>query len=313
MSRTYKATGINLKGMPLGESDRLLTILTRERGLIRIVAPGARKPRSKVGGRSGLFVVNELLLAQGRSLDKLLQAETLASFPGLSRDLSRLTASQYLAEVALGQALSDQPQEDLFDLLVGQLGQLEQAIGTTVLATLVQATLQLLTLAGLAPQLQNCCLTQHPLTSDQRHPDWRVGFSLAAGGIINPLSSETLRASNAITTLEGFPPGPGIGVAEVSDLRYESAAPAGSVDSLGPVIWLTATELDLLQQLDPTQFLPENQSPLESISTLATTYSASVWLVVEQVLRQHIQYHFNRPIRAAALVETCFCSLPRAS
>ena len=33
MSRTYKATGINLKSMPLGEADRLLTILTREQGL----------------------------------------------------------------------------------------------------------------------------------------------------------------------------------------------------------------------------------------------------------------------------------------
>ena len=69
MSRTYKVTGINLKGMPLGEADRLLTILTQELGLIRVVAPGARKQNSKLGGRSGLFVVNELLIAKGRSLD----------------------------------------------------------------------------------------------------------------------------------------------------------------------------------------------------------------------------------------------------
>ncbi|HEY9873712.1 MAG TPA: recombination protein O N-terminal domain-containing protein, partial [Candidatus Obscuribacterales bacterium] len=81
MSRTYKATGINLKSMPLGEADRLLTILTREFGLIRAVAPGARKHHSKLSGRSGLFVVNELLIAQGRSLDKITQAETKESYP----------------------------------------------------------------------------------------------------------------------------------------------------------------------------------------------------------------------------------------
>jgi DNA repair protein RecO (recombination protein O) len=60
MSRTYQATGINLKGMALGEADRLLTILTAERGLVRAVAPGARKFKSKLRGRSELFVVNHL-------------------------------------------------------------------------------------------------------------------------------------------------------------------------------------------------------------------------------------------------------------
>ena len=106
MSRTYKATGINLKSMPLGETDRLVTILTRELGLIRVVAPGARKQNSKLGGRMGLFVVNELLVSKGRSLDKITQAETLESYPGLSKNLSKLAASQYLAEVVLCYALS---------------------------------------------------------------------------------------------------------------------------------------------------------------------------------------------------------------
>ena len=109
MSRTYKATGINLKSMPMGESDRLLTVLTREYGLVQVLAMGARKHNSSLAGRSGLFVVNQLLIAKGKSLDKLTQAETLESYPGLAQDLRRLTASQYLAELCLCQALSEQP------------------------------------------------------------------------------------------------------------------------------------------------------------------------------------------------------------
>nr|WP_310488709.1 recombination protein O N-terminal domain-containing protein [Chamaesiphon sp. VAR_69_metabat_338] len=42
MSGTYKATGINLKAMPIGENDRLVTILTREHGSIKAIFPGAR-------------------------------------------------------------------------------------------------------------------------------------------------------------------------------------------------------------------------------------------------------------------------------
>jgi DNA repair protein RecO (recombination protein O) len=52
MSRTYQTTGINLKSSPIGEADRLVTILTSDYGLIRVIAPGARKPKSSLGGRS---------------------------------------------------------------------------------------------------------------------------------------------------------------------------------------------------------------------------------------------------------------------
>ncbi|MEO0970991.1 MAG: recombination protein O N-terminal domain-containing protein, partial [Cyanobacteria bacterium J06639_18] len=39
MSKTFKATGINLKTQVFGESDRIVTILTQEHGLIRVIAP----------------------------------------------------------------------------------------------------------------------------------------------------------------------------------------------------------------------------------------------------------------------------------
>ena len=75
MSGTYKATGINLKAIPIGENDRLVTVLTPERGLVRAIVPGARKSNSSLGGRTALFVVNNLLIAQGRSLDRITRSE----------------------------------------------------------------------------------------------------------------------------------------------------------------------------------------------------------------------------------------------
>ena len=77
MTKTYKAIGINLKAQPLGESDKIVTILTQEFGLIRVVATGARKQNSSLGGRMGMFVVNELLISQGKNLDRITQAETI--------------------------------------------------------------------------------------------------------------------------------------------------------------------------------------------------------------------------------------------
>jgi len=278
MSRTYKATGINLKGMPLGEYDRLLTILTPELGVIRAVAPGARKHKSQFAGRSGLFVVNQLLIAQGRNLDKITQAQTLESYPGLSANLTKLTASQYLAELVLLQALSDQPQGELYELLREHLRRLENAPLHTIMAHLTQAVFHLLVLAGLAPQVQLCCITQQPLTPDFANPNWYVGFSVPAGGTVMASVLTDRRPSEEHGDQLGYDRQSGKKISNPRELHAH----------------INATELALLQQLAAPE-LPSN-----------TKIALATWRRLEQILRQYAEYHFDRQIRAAALIDTCF-------
>jgi DNA repair protein RecO (recombination protein O) len=321
MSRIYKATGINLKSMPLGEADRLLTILTQEFGLLRVVAPGARKHNSKLGGRSGLFVVNELLISKGRSLDKITQAETIESYPALSQDLGKLTASQYLAEMVICQALSEQPQAELFCLLDEHLKRLEQlpkAAGFLVLAHLAHAVFHLLTLAGVTPQVHVCCLTQHPLQPDFTSSNWQVGFSISAGGTVSLGAWEHLKAQEQsiyktrsphktrspqpATTATALQAGR---VAEATSTGYQTVA--HKQEKLVLETRLNATELALLQQLAGAN-LPQIDTCL-SDQPLPLDTDAS-WVSVEQILRQYVQYHFGRPIRSAALIDSYFASLP---
>lgn len=195
-NRTYRATGINLKTMPLGESDRLVTILTQEAGLIRAVAKGARKQPSKLGGRMEPFVVNDLMLSRGRrtahldpqsSLQRIAQAETLHSFTPLRRSLAHLTAAQYLAEVVLILATSGTTQEDLYLVLLEHLHRLEQVSAPAqVLPRLNHGLYHLLALAGVAPQSHTCQICQAPITP---HPDRDAHFSLSNGGLICDLCS----------------------------------------------------------------------------------------------------------------------------
>jgi len=333
MSRTYKAVGINLKSMPLGESDRLLTILTQELGLIRAVASGARKHNSKLGGRTGLFVVNQLLLAKGRSLDKITQAETIESYPGLSQDLGKLAASQYLAEMILAQALSEQPQAELFSLLNEHLSRLERLpnnSATLLLAHLSHAVFHLLALAGMTPQVQVCCVTQRPLKPDFTDPDWRVGFSVPTGGTVSLAALERLQAegrnmppqsprssilkprpANYVVSSSGalsesksaFKAG---GVAEAAEKSYQTVVHRQEIPLLNTR--LKATELALLQQLAEAALPQLNATLPDQQFSLDTT-----WISVEQVLRQYAQYHFGRPIRSAALIDSYFASLPTSA
>lgn len=349
MSGTYKVTGINLKSIPLGESDRLLTVLTPEQGLIRAVAPGARKHKSSLRGRSSLFAVNELFIAKGRSLDKIIQAEGLESFPNLSQDLGKLTASQYLAEVALCQALSQQPQPELFALVCEHLRRLVKQPQSLTLACLVHAVFHLLVVAGLAPQVQVCCVTQQPVVPDFSNRDWRIGFSAAAGGTVQLSELERL-ASEGYTKPRStywddapIPDNGELGTRNVPGAnnaiaiskyagtgrhRYSDQPeqrPRHPAQSKIPelCILLNATELALFQQLANPQLPQLDGQPPGSDSLGGDEMSSSVspnsaasirvWLSIERTLRHYTQYHLERPIRSAALIETCFTPLLKSS
>ncbi|HIK31856.1 MAG TPA: DNA repair protein RecO [Oscillatoriales cyanobacterium M59_W2019_021] len=279
MSRTYKTIGINLKSMPLGEHDRLLTVLTREYGLIQAVAPGSRKHKSQLAGRSALFAINELSMSKGKTLDRITQAETIASYPGLSRNLGTLTASQYLTELVLAQALSEQPQEELFELLVEHLSRLEKlnrsASPVLVLAHLNHGIFHLLASAGLAPQVRDCCVTQRAIVPDITDPNWRVSFKIDAGGTVSTPEESQLH------------------VARETGGHYRTDR-----SPTLPPIYLNATELTLLQQLTLAE-LPPLPEPMATSPAIDRA-----WVAIERILRQYAQYHFGRSIRSATLIDT---------
>ncbi|MEG5051275.1 MULTISPECIES: DNA repair protein RecO [unclassified Microcoleus] len=284
MTRTYKATGINLKSAPMGESDRVLTILTREFGLIRAVAPGVRKHRSTIGGRSELFVVNELLIAKGRSLDKITQADTVQSHPGLSRNLGKLAAAQYLAELAIASALSDEPQEELFWLLGEHLSRLERLSDRTeiqsaavLIAHLAHGIFHLLALAGLAPQVQVCCATRHPLIPNFTDPNWQTGFSIPSGGTFSLSELANLEAELS---------------SEIGSL-YKSASRSRQTNGSQHLtnFEINAKELAALQQLASPELG-------EGIADRTT------WVSVENILRQYAQYHLGCTIRSGSSIDT---------
>ncbi len=308
MSRTYKATGINLKTQVFGEADRLVTILTKEYGLLTAIAPGARKHNSSLGGRSAMFVVNEVLIAKGRSLDKITQASTVKSYPGLAKDLGKLAASQYLAEIVLFQALSENPQEELYELLNEHLARLENVSSNgslQVVAYLCHAVFQFLALAGFAPEVEACCLTRRPLIADFGAARNQVGFSVNAGGAICLDAWEKLRSSQNLlkqeeeqkSTVRESGGNYTVSSQQLPHDTYETIHHSVEIPTL--TRRLNATELFLFQQL--SQLDISNSDAVRDIQD-------NSWLSVEQVLRQYAQYHLGRSIRSAALIDSYFAA-----
>ncbi|MDJ0729837.1 MAG: DNA repair protein RecO [Crocosphaera sp.] len=271
MSRTYQTTGIILKGMPFQEADRLVTLLSPDYGLIRAIVPGARKQKSRLRGRCELFVINELLIAKGRSLDKITQANTLESYPGLSKDLGKLASAQYLAELVLNLALDDQPQIELYELLNEHLRRLEKmSTAESLYGYLAQAVFHLLAIAGIGPQVHRCCVTQEELNPNFNDPNWCIGFSFDAGGLINlGIKDKQKNKSNPLV---------------LPIINHKIKAP----------------ELILLQHLNQSS-LPHPGKILPA-SILDSNFIVP-WLEVEHLLRNYAQYHLGRSFRSVTLID----------
>ncbi|MEB3311753.1 MAG: DNA repair protein RecO [Snowella sp.] len=283
MSQVYKATGIILKGMPFGEADRLLTILSPEVGLFRAIAPNARKPKSLLRGRCELFVVNEFLISKGRSLDKIAQIDTLESYPQLSRNIGTLAAAQYLAEIVLCLAADDEPQTELFALLNEHLHRLESLNSEQSLhAHVAHAVFHLLALAGYAPQVHYCCLTNTNLVADYGDPQWQVAFSVEMGGLIKLGGNRSLKRGVQL------------------NLPKKTHTRNGNAPGAKPH-QIQALEVTLLQQLSGNT-LPKPDTILPPMAL--KSFREANWVNVEHLLRAYAQFHLGKTFRSAELVDS---------
>lgn len=97
----YRDEAVVLRTHKLGEADRIVTLLTREHGKVRAVAKGVRRTASKFGSRLEPFMVTDVQLYVGRSLDIVQQAETLGSYGAdIVSDYDRYTAASAMVETA---------------------------------------------------------------------------------------------------------------------------------------------------------------------------------------------------------------------
>ena len=176
--RTYRTEAIVLRRSDFGEADRLLTLFGRERGKFRAIAKGARKPQSRKTGHVELFMRSKFLIAEGRDLDIVTQAEMIAGYVALRDDLVRATYASYLSELLDRFTVEEEPHVDLYDLFVLALEGLNAGDDVLLLARYYE--LRLLSLTGFQPRLFNCVNCGEPIEEQDQY------FSGELGGFLCP-------------------------------------------------------------------------------------------------------------------------------
>jgi DNA repair protein RecO (recombination protein O) len=155
MPKVYRDEAVVLRTHKLGEADRIVTLLTRRHGKVRAVAKGVRRTASKFGSRLEPFMVADVQLYEGRSLDTITQAESLGAYGAvIADDYSSYTAANAMVETADRLTESESsPQQ--YILLVGALRSLARREHGPSL-TLDSYLLRALSMAGWAPSFADC-------------------------------------------------------------------------------------------------------------------------------------------------------------
>ena len=196
MSPEQRLEGLVLRSSPLGETDRLLTLLSASEGLTRLAAPGARKPKSSLAAAVPLAVLS--LQVGGRSgLRRVRQLRVLRNFSALAERLETLAAAQGLAELTLQLVPSDAPVEGVLDDLLLQLNRLEAVVkerqlNLEALAIAVQGSVQLLALGGYALPLASCARSGEPLEPPLGNWEWRCSLLPSEGLVIGAVAGAQL-------------------------------------------------------------------------------------------------------------------------
>lgn len=176
----FVTDAINLKSYNLSESDKIVVMYSKEKGLIKCVAKGCKKPKSKLGARMDLLVANRLMCYKGKNMDTVCEAKSLNTFKDSRQDIDKLFLSTYISEIVNNFGIEEDPcSEEVYELLYKALEKISTAkTKKDILISVIKFQLKFMQIAGFGIELDTClCCREQILAQD-------MYFSPKMGGVI---------------------------------------------------------------------------------------------------------------------------------
>ncbi|MGD9676824.1 MAG: DNA repair protein RecO [Vulcanibacillus sp.] len=171
-----KTEGIVIKAMDYDEGSKIITLLTKDKGKVSIVAKGAKKTKSRLNASTQVFCYGEYIYYLGNqsTMGTLNQADILLNFVDIYHDISKTSYSAYLIELV--DKLTDQndPNQYLFEQLLLSLININAGKDDEIITRIFE--MKLFQIFGYRPHLQSCAIC--------KKEDDLVAFSVSNGGLI---------------------------------------------------------------------------------------------------------------------------------
>lgn len=195
--------GIVLKYIKLGESDKIITLLTDKLGKVDVVAHGARKSKSRFMASTQPFCYGEYQLYKGKNLYTLNQSNIVESFQVILMDLNKVAYGLYFLELIDNLTENESKSISIFALLLKTLYVLSHDEIDLKLLRLV-FDFKAVSISGYMPQIYNCIKCGKKVNSGY--------FSIKEGGLICPecngdpytygINMETLKKLHTIKNIK---------------------------------------------------------------------------------------------------------------
>jgi DNA repair protein RecO (recombination protein O) len=175
----FKTEAIVLRSIRYGEADRILHLYSEDRGRLGAIAKGARRVKSRLGGRIEPFARVRLILREGRGdLCTVTGADTVDAHPALRERRASLERATQACDAVLRLLDSNEANRPAYNLLARELQLLDSDPAAATRAQALAFRMKLLLASGFAPELASCA------TCGER--EHLGAFSAAAGGLVCP-------------------------------------------------------------------------------------------------------------------------------
>lgn len=169
-----KWEGIVLKTKPYGESNKVVTLLTREAGKVAAMARGAKKPSSRLAGICQPFMHGIFIVHHGRGMGTLQQGEVIDSMRHIQTDIVATAYASYCVEIVDRLTEQDTPDEYAYNVLLQALHAIEEGYDPESISLFVEW--KMLPYTGVQPILHQC--------ASCGATEGEFAFSFSSGGFL---------------------------------------------------------------------------------------------------------------------------------
>ena len=146
----FVTDAINLKTYNLSECDKIVLMYSKDKGLIKGVAKGCKRPKSKLGARMDELVANKLMLYKGKNLDTICEAQALNTFKKSRQNIDKLLYSTYISEIVRNFGIEEDPcSKDVYDIFYKALERIANSIDKKeILISVIKFQLKMMLISG---------------------------------------------------------------------------------------------------------------------------------------------------------------------
>ncbi len=182
VDKNYTTDAINLRSYDLSDADKIVVMYSKDKGIIRSVAKGVKRPKSKLGARMDSLMANTLMFSRGRNLDTICQAQTINNFKNIRSNILKLMFSSYISEIVANFGLECDPRsEETYNLLYSALNKISESTEKRdILITVIKFQLKMMLISGIIPEFDTClCCGKRIVNEDMYFSKDRCGIFCA--------------------------------------------------------------------------------------------------------------------------------------